>query len=343
MKNLRKIISFCIVLCAITSLTSCVAKGNKRFEKEYFGLFDTFSFVYSYKNESRAMFEKNAENVYNTLDKYHKLLDIYNEYDGINNLCTLNKNAGIKEVKVEKELVDFCVFAKEIYEKTNKETNVMMGSVLSLWHKCREQGEKIPSKEELKNASLYCDFSYLQINEKENTLFISDNKASIDVGAIGKGYAVEMAARSLENKGVSGYVINVGGNIRMIGKKDGGNGWSTGIKDPFNTSDIKLSLDLSDTSCVTSGSYERYYTVDGEKYHHIIDKDTLLPSKHFPSVTVITKDSGLADALSTALFCTSYEDGLSIVNNFENVGVVWITHDGKILYTDNLSKLINEQ
>lgn len=95
-------------------------------------------------------------------------------------------------------------------------------------------------------------------------------------------------------------------------------------------------VELSDTSCVTSGIYERFFTVDGTRYHHIIDKDTLMPADHFASVSVITKDSGLADALSTALFCMSYEDGRALVDSLENVDVLWIFQDGAQEYTPGI-------
>ena len=154
---------------------------------------------------------------------------------------------------------------------------------------------------------------------ENNTVRISDPLASIDVGALGKGYATEMAAQKAETLGCESYVLNVGGNIRIIGTKPDGSGWNPGIRDPQDPDgSFAVSLDLSDTACVTSGTYERYYMVDGEKYHHIIDKDTLYPADYFESLTVVTKDSGLADALSTALFCMSYEDGLALA---EKLGV----------------------
>ena len=98
---------------------------------------------------------------------------------------------------------------------------------------------------------------------------------------------------------------------------------------------------LKDTSCVTSGNYERYFNVGGVRYHHIIDPDTLFPADHCDSITVITKDSAVADALSTALFCMSYEDGMELLRSFEGVDVLWIFADGSLRYTDGLAKLLS--
>jgi hypothetical protein len=131
-------------------------------------------------------------------------------------------------------------------------------------------------------------------------------------------------------------------NIRIIGYKPDGSGWGTGIKDPEDPQSYALTLTLADTSCVTSGDYERYFVADGVKYHHIIDKDTLMPAMYFSSVTVITEDSGLADALSTALFAMSYEDGLALIQKLGNIEVLWIKADGTQYRTDGLNKLIKK-
>ena len=122
----------------------------------------------------------------------------------------------------------------------------------------------------------------------------------------------------------------------MVGSKPSGKGWRTGIKNPSYYAEdpyVKY-LDIKNTSLVTSGDYERYYVVEGKKYHHIIDPDTLMPSEHFASVSILTENSGLADALSTALFCMSMEDGMRVIENLRGSGVearvIWVTHGGEV-------------
>ena len=342
---------FCLValLGLLVVLTGCpksaiMAGQNSTKNPEprvmyYFEYFDTVSNIYTYAGDSDEVFNANCQSVAGVLEKYHKLFDIYYEYSGVTNLKTINLNAGGEPMKVESELIDFLLYAKELYTLTNGEMNIMMGSVLSLWHDAREGGSSIPSDEALSEAALHTSIDLLEIDEKNQTVRISDPKASIDVGALGKGYATEKAAEYLESIGVTSYVLNIGGNIRIIGTKPDGSGWKTGIKDPKNTSTYAKYLMISDISCVTSGDYERYYTVDGVRYHHIIDKDTLMPATFFSSVTILTADSGLADALSTALFSMSYEDGLAIVNKIGGVEVVWITPDGTVYTTPGIAKL----
>ncbi len=347
--KLNKIVSFISVIClSLVLLTSCIpvetVKEPETQAKSFYEYFDTVSVVFSYKGDSQSDFEQNCAEVEKILKEYHQLSDIYYEYAGVNNLKTVNKNAGKSPVKVEKKLIDFLLYCKDIYTLTNGETNIAMGSVLKLWHDAREDAEYdpenayLPSSDMLENASQHCDIDKLIINEADETVFISDPDMSLDVGAIGKGYAAEMAAQHLISRGVTSYVLNIGGNIRAVGEKVTGDGWVTGITNPDKTSSESFVCKaiIKDISLVTSGDYERYFTVDGEKYHHIIDKDTSMPSVHFLSVSVFTKDSGLADALSTALFCMSYDDGIKLIEGIGNVDVIWVYPDGTVKMTDGI-------
>ncbi len=336
-----------IPLLAGCSAPETPAAQTENKGKSYFTYFDTVSYVYSYAGDSAEQFDERSAEVSDILGEYHRLFDIYHEYSGVNNLCTLNLNAGGEPIEVDEKLIDFLLYARELYQATDGEMNVMMGAVLRIWHDLRDAASddpgaaRLPTEEELSTAAEHTDFSLLEIDEDARTVRIADPAASIDVGALGKGYATEMAARALEAEGVSSYVLNVGGNIRIIGTKPDGTGWVTGVKDPRDTSEFAIKLRLADTSCVTSGVYERYYTVDGVRYHHIIDKDTLFPAEYFSSLTVITKNSALADALSTALFCMPYDDGAALAEKL-GVDVLWIFPDGEMKYTPGIEKLIEE-
>ena len=314
--------------------------------KVYFAYFDTASYIYSYADESEEQFDENCAKLSEILNGYHQLFDIYHEYTGINNLCTVNRLAGGEPVEVDEKLIEFLKYAAELSKTTGGEMNVMLGSVLKIWHEARtlalDEPEKaeVPEKELLQAAAGHTDISLLEIDEEKCTVRITDPEASVDVGALGKGYATEMAAQWLEQQGISSYVLNIGGNIRIIGTRPDGTGWNTGIKDPYDPQgELARKLYISDTACVTSGIYERFYTVNGTRYHHIIDKDTLFPAEKFASVTIITPDSALADALSTALFCMSVEEGKELAGRLENVEVLWITCGGEQIATPGLEAL----
>lgn len=346
MKRLRIPILILISALLLTAL-SC-GRADEPMSATYYEYFDTVCYIRSYADESEESFSENCAEVEALLKEYHRLFDIYHEYDGMNNLCTVNLNAGISPVKVDRRLTEFLLYAKEMYALTDGEINIAMGSVLSLWHGCRESAAKtpenaaLPDGAELSEAAKHISIDSIVIDESASTVYISDTQTSIDVGAIGKGYAAERAAELLQQRGVSSYVLNLGGNLRAVGSKPNGDGWVTGITDPSAPSSNAFAarIILSDSSCVTSGSYERCFTVGGKEYHHIIDKDTLFPSEHFVSVTVITRDSALADALSTALFCMTYEDGLALCTNIGSVDAIWIKKDGSILSTEGVNEFL---
>ena len=349
MKSIRAGLAVCLALALSLLMAGCAGKADKAEPrgKSYFTYFDTVSYVFDYAGDSAEQFERRSAEVSAVLEEYHKLFDIYHEYSGINNLCTVNNLAGGEPVSVDEKLIDFLLYAKDLYHETNGEMNVMMGAVLRIWHDCRTaagddpSAARLPSAEELSEAAKHTDISLLEIDAENHTVRITDPEASLDVGAVGKGYATERAADYLFADGALGYVLNVGGNIRIIGTKPDGGGWVTGIRDPNDPDgNFAISLLLSDTACVTSGSYERYYTVDGVRYHHIIDRDTLYPAAYFSSLTVITRDSALADTLSTALFCMSYEEGLALVSGMDGVDILWIFPVGEIKYTPGLEGLI---
>ena len=347
--KLIKVISLLLALSLLPlALAACAEKSSpKPMSKTYYEYFDTVSTVSSYLQDSEEEFEANAMAVEELLKKYHRLCDIYYEYSGVNNIRTVNRNAGKSPVKVDTELIEFLLYAKEICKKTEGESNIMMGSLLTLWHEFREDAEDgqssvtPPAESELRAAAEHISLDALVIDTEASTVFITDPDARIDVGAIAKGYATEKAAELLISRKVSSYVLNIGGNLRIVGEKPNGDGWVTGITNPDKNADgYALKLYLKDTSCVTSGNYERYVTVGDKRYHHIIDKDTLYPAEYFASVSVITKDSAIADSLSTALFCMPYEEGLALAKSFGDVEVIWIYKNGETVTTDGIKKLI---
>ena len=310
-----------------------------KYSEYSFDYFDTVTMITGYA-ESEKEFAAVCQRVFASLSEYHKLFDIYHRYDGMENLCTINdlENGVHRTVFVDERIMDMLLFSVEMYEKTGGKVNIAMGSVLSLWHDYREEGVDIPSEAKippmdlLREADLHTDIGNLILDKENGTVTITDPEMTLDVGAIAKGYAVEMIARSLEAQGIFGYVLNVGGNVRTIGEKGDGQKWKVGLENPDDdgNSPYLTYLYLAGESVVSSGSYQRYYIVDGKEYHHIIDSETLMPAEGFRSVSLVCKDSGLGDALSTALFCMSFEDGLALVESLEGVEALWLFEDGEV-------------
>lgn len=320
------------------------AAGLTRYSTVYYDTFDTVTTIIAYC-ASKEEFTAQAEALHADLVAYNDLYDIYNDYDGINNIKTINDNAGIAPVKVDARIISMLQEAVKMYDATKGQTNIAMGSVLNLWHEHREAADDsplhstLPTDAELQAAAQHTDISNLIIDEAAGTVYLADPEMSLDVGSCGKGYACEMVAQAAEARGLTSALISVGGNLRAIGEKPGGYPWSAGVEDPWNASSVYTSSDSyvsavsldGNMALVTSGDYQRYYEVDGVRYCHLIDPDTLYPATYFSSVTVRTADSGLADCLSTGLFCMPLADGQALVESLDGVEALWCEPDGTIV------------
>ncbi len=343
MKKPLSLFLFIVILLECALLCSC---SQKSFTYYSFDCFDTVTSISGY-DKNKKSFDEQCEKIMSELTEYHKLFDIYNSYEGINNLYTINEQGKDSAIKVDRRIIDMLLFSKEMYEKTEGRLNVAMGSVLSVWHSYRTAGinnpelSELPPMDMLKLASLHTSIEDVIIDEENSTVMLADKEMSLDVGAIAKGYAIEMTALKFEKEGLDGYLLNVGGNVRAIGKPSDGKKWKVGIENPDGSEEnpYYTVLSIENMSVVTSGSYQRYYIVDEHEYNHIIDKDTLMPAELYTSVSVITESSAAADALSTALFTMSYDDGVKLIEKFENIYAMWVLRDGSIKYSKSFDKL----
>lgn len=277
-----------------------------------------------------------AERIHRQLQRYHQLFDIYNTYEGIHNLKTINDQAGVAPVKVDEEIIALLSDCVELHQVTYGRVNVAMGSVLKLWHDARQDSlanpEKayIPSDEVLAEATRHTDIDCLVIDREKSTVYLTDPEMTLDVGAIAKGWAAQKVAESAPE----GMLISLGGNVVATGPKEEGTPWIVGVQDPKG-SDIRQKLELYRGAIVTSGDYQRTYTVDGKDYPHIIDPSTGMPGMLWSSVTVLCQDSALADALSTALFLLPLSEGKDLAKKC-GAEVLWIDKTGNLYATENM-------
>lgn len=346
-----------LVLCFALSLPliGCQTKPEK-YSGEFLDTFDTSVIIMAYA-QSDEEFDDIYRTVYDTFAELNKLYDIYHDYEGINNIKTINDNAGLMPVEVDARIIDLLKLSKEWYSKTNGMVNVSMGSVLRIWHDYREAGEydpftaQLPPIDMLENAMQHADIEQVIIDEQASTVYLSDSQLRLDVGAVAKGYATEIAADKLIEKGYDSVLISAGGNVRAIGTpKDGVRSkWGVGIKDPDSplagSTDESNLLDVAfvaNLSVVSSGVYERFYTVDGVNYHHLINPETLMPADYYKAVTVVLEDSAQADLLSTALFLLPPEESLQYAENIEGVEALWVMTDNDIVMTSGMKTMLRD-
>lgn len=311
-------------------LTSCKPKDSelKRFQRTIGGTesdpvgFDTSFTLIGYTN-SEADFEKYLNQLRSEMHQLHIIFDKYNNYEGINNLKTINDMAGKEAVKVDPHIIKVLNMAKEQFDENYQKFDPTLGAVLTIWHEYRELGiEKnfnnnefgdVPSLESLQEAKKCTGWDLIEINEKDSTVYLTKDCASLDLGGIAKGYATEIVSKSLEKAGLKYFTLSSGGNIKVSSSKPNGYPWKIGIREPLYVP-VENSVDVftikDEMSIVTSGDYQRfYYGPEMRILHHIIDPDTLFPLNHFRSATIVMKDSGYADLYSTVLFNLDYEAG----------------------------------
>ncbi len=347
---MKRFLSVCVLLLLL--VPAACAGASERFSVVYTDTFDTVISLVGFA-ESRQKFDEISALAHSTYQHLHRLYDRYNEYEDVLSLCAVNRLAKEGPVEVDPLLFSLLSFAKSQYSLGQGQTNVALGRVLSLWHVKREAGladpgkAQLPEMDALKEASRHCSIEDLVLDPEHFTVAFADPEMELDVGAVAKGYATEVVARLLEAAGMSSYVLSAGGNVR-IGHPplDGRPNWAVGLQTPDGSvadTDIVDTLYLSDCSVVTSGDYQRYYEVDGKRYCHLIDPDTLMPGEYFRSVTIITGDSGLADFLSTAAFLMPYSESRAFVESLPDVEAVWLMPDGQELMTEGIRKSAKSQ
>ena len=332
---------FVLLLALSLLLCGCGTQAEpKQYSATFLTVFDTVTTIVG-RDVSEEAFTRKTQAVHDDLLRYHQLFDIYNEYEGLNNLKTINDHPG-EAVAVDKAIIDLLLDCKAYYELTGGRVNAALGSVLYLWHEAREDGLNdianayLPDGDALAEAARHTSWDSVVIDGTNNTVTITDPGLRLDVGAVAKGWSVQRAAENAPE----GLLISVGGNVCATGPKDkSGTPWVVGVQDPEVGDNYLHTLYLTKGSMVTSGDYQRAYLVDGEIYHHIIDPDTLYPGRLWRAVTVVCPDSGLADALSTALFLLPMEEGQKLLDQCESYAM-WVDAEGNLYYSTGFQDLI---
>lgn len=351
MKNVKACLALLLALCLL--LGGCAAEKQEqetyiKFSGGFYEAFDTFTTLSGYAKDQKTFDEAFAA-VKEMFMHYHRIYDGYNAYEGINNLYYVNRHAAQGPVKAEPELIELLVWLRQTQPQLRGRVNVAMGAVLQLWHAYREAGVAVPEMESLKARAQHVDFDKVIIDEEAGTVYFADPELQLDLGAVAKGYTVEIVASRLLTSSMPSYIISAGGNVRCGEKPlDGRARWGVSIQDPDDVGidgngGRKDILYLTGKSVVTSGDYQRYYMVDGVRYHHIIDPDTLMPGGEMRAVTIVTQDSGLADALSTAVFLMPYEEGRAFVDSLAGVEAYWVFDDGSVRFTEGMAAMLQSQ
>ena len=271
----------------------------------------------------------------NLLDDAYKLLArLDNElsmYNKSSDISQINILSGQKKFSTSHEVIDAVKDSRRLYNLTEGVFNPLIGAVTRLW-KINTADKILPSRESLDIAIKLSDINNLEIDEKENYIFLRERGCVLDLGGIAKGFASEKIADLFKSRGVKSGIIDLGGNIYAIGLKNDGESWNIGIRDPLEPSGSPaLVLSVSDSAVITSGNYERYKIVDGRRFSHFFDPKTGESiQSDLLSVTIITSDGSLADGLATAFMITGSERAINLSRKITPApGIVLFRQDSR--------------
>ena len=338
-KKSRLIPVILLVLSIIISQTACTKKTNQSTEpvqKNGFYLDTVCNLtIYDMKDMSEENANKVIEEAFALCEKYENMLSKTRKGSDV---YKINHASGA-EVECSDETIFVIKKAIKYGELSNGRFDVTIGQVTDLWNFQPEGGEgKIPEQAAIDEALTHVDYKQIKVNG--NKINLSDPKGEIDLGGIAKGYIADKLAEFLKKKGVNSAVIDLGGNISVVGKKPDGNEFRIGVRDPFSTDGGIIGVvEANDKSLVTSGTYERSFTKDGKVYHHILDVKTGYPVEMgLDSVTIIgAGNDGIdCDSLATTCLILGEEEGRKLIESLDGYEAIFVQHDGTITTTKNI-------
>lgn len=314
MKTIYKLLTFCMLACCL--LLSACSSSRETISKQGF-LLDTVIQITLYDTGNESLLDES----FAVCEKYEQLLS---KTVATSDVSRINQAEG-KPVTVSDETIALIQKSLTYSELSDGAFDITIAPLSSLWD--FKDKKTIPDSQDIEKAKNLVDYHTISISG--NTVTLSNPKASIDLGAIAKGYIADKIKDYLVSKNVKSGLINLGGNVLTIGTKPDGSAWNIGIQKPFDEQNAAItSVHLSDESVVTSGVYERYFKQDGVIYHHILDAKTGYPFQNgLLGVTIISEQSVDGDALSTTCFALGLQKGMELIRSLPDIDAIFITDD----------------
>lgn len=264
-----------------------------------------------------------------------RIENLISEWIPTTQVSEINRNAGIKPVKVDKELFDLTQRGIEFSKLTDGAFDISWASMGKVW-KFDGSMTEMPSPEEVKKSVAKVGYQNIILDKKNQTIFLKLPGMRIGFGSTGKGYAADKTKEFMQQKGVTAGIVNASGDMNTWGKQPDGEPWLVGITNPLDNHEVFAYFPLEDSAVVTSGTYEKYVILNGKRYSHIIDTRTGYPASGLSSVTVFAPSAELANGLSTAIIVMGEEAGMNLINQLPNVSCVMVNDHGKVSASKNI-------
>ena len=315
-------------------LTTTSLEAQEIYTKNVVLMGSDFEITIVEKNDSEA---NRLINI--AIKEISRIESLISSWDKNSQTTLINYNSGIKPVKVDTELFNLISRSIKVSNLSQGAFDISYASLDKVWFFDKKM-QKMPSDDQIANSVAKVGFENIILNEKEETVFLKLKGMKIGFGAIGKGYAADRAKEILIKNNVKSGIINASGDLTAWGQKPSGEDWMVAIVNPLNKTKVFSWLPIKNKSIVTSGNYERFINFDGKSYSHIIDPRTGYPSQGILSVTIVTENAELADALATSVFVLGEEIGMNMINQLKGVDCIIINSDNKIIKSKNIK--INE-
>lgn len=333
MKTSKKGILLLIIVILLTQITGCQNNKSEPVESKTDFLMNTISKIDLYGNKNKDTMKKVYSRLYEIENRMSKTISI-------SDISKVNELAGKEPVKVNPDTYEVLKEAIELAELTNGAFDPTIGKLVSLWDIKENEKERdtIPSEEEIESLRSKVDYKKIELLPGYQVRLKSDD-VELDLGGIVKGYGADEARDIILKDGIESAIVDLGGDLNLIGEKPDGSPWRIGIQNPTSETGSHMGiLSVKNSSVVTSGNYERYFEKDGKRYHHIIDPSTGYPAEsNLASVTIISEDSIIGDAYATAFYILGVEESLKIIDKLDkNVEAIFITKDNEVYLTDGI-------
>jgi len=267
------------------------------------------------------------------IQRIEKLLTTFSDNSETNRV---NSNAGIKPVEVSRETFSLIQRSLRISTLTQGAFDISYGSIdKRLWN-FDQQMTQLPDKETAKEMVRLINYKNIELDDDKCTVYLREIGMRIGFGGIGKGYAAECAKQIMKLQGVESGVVNASGDLTTWGLRPDGKQWTIAIANPNAAHEAFSYLNISDMAAATSGNYEKFVVIDGKKYSHTIDPHTGLPIRGIKSVTIITTNAELADAMATPVTIMGINAGLDLINQMKSIEAIIIDDDDKLYTSKNI-------
>ena len=267
------------------------------------------------------------------IQRIEKLLTTFNESS---ETSLINQNAGIAPGKVSLETFSLIERSIKISNLTQGAFDITYGSIdKSLWNFDTKM-TALPDKAIAKKMVRLINYRNIILNKEETTVFLKEKGMRIGFGGIGKGYAAERARLIMKQNGVTSGIVNASGDLTTWGLQPNNKPWTIGIANPNASNELFSYMEVSGMAVATSGNYEKFVMIDGKKYSHTIDPHTGLPVSGIKSVTVITLNAEIADAMATPIMVMGIKAGLNIINQMKDIEAIIIDDDNRLFASSNI-------